>query len=125
MLPNHETVIDQVRQLAAPLTSAERLALIQAIAALGSSDPPLAPPTSADGLSAEQEAWFARTTAERRQYAGQYVAVKGGRIVDHDPEQRALYLRIRKQFGAEPVLIVNADWDAPPTLDLRSPHLER
>jgi hypothetical protein len=127
MLRHHETLIEQVRQLAAPLTSTERLALIQAIAALESSDGQAAHQNraTADDLEVEQEAWFARPAAERRRYAGQYVAVKGGQVVDHAADQRSLYLRVRERFGAQPVLIVSADWDEPPMLVMRSPQLER
>ncbi|MCS6844322.1 MAG: hypothetical protein NZ528_08380 [Caldilineales bacterium] len=69
-------------------------------------------------LEAEQAAWFARPCVERQQYAGHFVAVRGGQVVDHDPSQRALYLRVHARFGREPVLIVNADWDAEPMFNL-------
>lgn len=127
MLHQHESVIEQVRQLAAPLTSSERLALIQAIAALENVEDPSARQArpTADTLAVEQATWFARPAAERQRYAGQYVAVEGGQVIDQDSDQRTLYLRIRKRFGARPVLIVNADWDEPPTLVMYSPRMER
>jgi hypothetical protein len=127
VLRHHESVVEQVRQLAAPLTSTERLALIQAIAALESSDTQTVRQTraAADDLAVEQAAWFARPAAERRQFAGHYVAVQSRQVIDRDSDQRALYLRVRERFGTQPVLIVNADWEEPPTLVVRSPRLER
>ena len=38
-------------------------------------------------------------------YAGQYVAMHQGRVVDSDTDARALYLRIRARYGYIPVLI--------------------
>ncbi|MEM4203981.1 MAG: DUF5678 domain-containing protein [Candidatus Methanomethylicaceae archaeon] len=45
----------------------------------------------AAALEAEQAAWFTRPREERQRYAGQYVAVRGGQVVDHDPDQRASF----------------------------------
>jgi hypothetical protein len=127
MIHEHRTIIEQVRTLAAPLSNAERLALIRAIASLEAPEREAAPHWEADSqtLDAEQEAWFARPHAERQQYAGEYVAVQGGKVVDHDPDQRALYLRVRAQFGRHRVLIIKADWDVPPVFTIHGPHLER
>jgi hypothetical protein len=119
MHQEHRTVIEQVRTLAAPLSNAERLALIRAIASLETPEREAAPRvTDTQGLDAEQEAWFARPPAERRRYAGEYVAVQDGQVLDHDPDQRALYLRVRAQFGRRPILIIKADWDAPPVFTI-------
>lgn len=127
MLREHETAIEQVRQLAAPLTSTERLALIRAIASLGNVEQKTAQQDDepAHVLDLEQEAWFALPSANRQRYAGRYVAVQNGQVIDHDPDQRTLYLRVRAHVGDQPVLIINADWSTPPTLTLHSPHLER
>ena len=127
MHQEHRTVIEQVRTLAAPLSNAERLALIRAIASLETPEREAAPRGDADGqaLDAEQEAWFARPSAERQRYAGEYVALQDGQVVDHDPYQRALYLRVRAQFGRRRMLIIKADWDAPPVFTIHSPQLER
>jgi hypothetical protein len=46
-------------------------------------------------------------------------------VVDHDPDQRALYLRVLARYGPQPVLIVRADWDAMPEFTIHSPRLER
>ncbi|MEW5988681.1 MAG: DUF5678 domain-containing protein [Chloroflexota bacterium] len=38
-------------------------------------------------------------------YAGQYVAIAHEQLVDHDPDGATLYLRVRRQFPGEFVLI--------------------
>lgn len=126
MLQDRQTLIEQVRRLAMPLSSSERLALIRAIASLGPTEPGRSADASSGGgvLAAEQEAWFARPHAERNRYAGEYVAVHEGKVVDHDPNQRAIYLRARSYYGNQPVLIVKADWDTEPEFTIRSPQLE-
>jgi hypothetical protein len=127
MLQDRMTVIEQVRRLAAPLSSADRLALIRTIASLEPPSRKRIAEVSADGqtLDAEQEAWFARPSAERKRYTGEYVAVHGGEVVDHDPDQRALYLRVRGRYEHRPVLIIRADWNTAPEFAIHSPRLER
>ena len=127
MLQDRRTVIEQVRRLAAPLSSADRLALIRAIASLDTPERKRGSRADANRqtLDAEQDVWFARPSAERERYGGEYVAVSGGEVVDHDPDQRALYLRVRGRYGRQPVLMVRADWNAPPNFTLHSPRLER
>lgn len=126
MLQNRMTVIEQVRRLALPLSSADRLALIRAIASLEAPERKQVARPDANGhtLDAEQAAWFARPPAERERYAGEHVAVHGKEVVDHDPDQRALYLRVLARYGPQPVLIVRADWDAMPEFIIHSPRLE-
>jgi hypothetical protein len=121
-----ESVIERVRELAVSLSAADRLALIRAIASL---EPPGSAGEEAgaeDGsaLAREQEAWFARPAAERRRYAGRYAAVRDGQVVDEDPDQRTLYLRVRAKYGRTPVLIVRGDWDQPPVYTIHSPRRE-
>jgi len=128
MLRDRKTMIEQVRRLAIPLSSTDRLALIRAIASLETPERKQVSRPEANGhtLDAEQEAWFARPSAERkRRYAGEYVAVRAGEVVDHDPTQRALYLRVLVRYGSQPVLIVRADWDAASEFAIHSPRLER
>lgn len=42
----------------------------------------------------------------REQYEGSYIAMRDGRVVDHDSNGSRLYSRTREQFGDTPVLIV-------------------
>jgi hypothetical protein len=125
---NTQAIFEQVRALIAPLDAEERLALIQAIAA---TPPPTDTPLEATlkqqhaQLAKEQAAWYALSAEERAPYRGEYVAIYQGQVVDHDPDQRALYIRVHKRYGRVPIPILNADWEQPPTYVIRHPRLER
>lgn len=58
------------------------------------------------------------------QYAGQFIAMHEGRVIDSDANELALYLRVRQRFPMVGVLIKRVT----PTLEevwvMRSPHLE-
>ena len=112
-----ESLLEEIKAVAAQLSAAERLAMIRALV-----DPMPANkekeaddlPETDTSLLAEQEAWYSRPKADRMRYTGNYVAVVDGDVVDQDPDQRALVLRMRARSHS--ALIVLADWDAPPTL---------
>ncbi len=53
----------------------------------------------------ETEAFWAMHAQLRGQYAGQYVAVYRGSVVDHDGDVSRLERRMRERFGLLPVLI--------------------
>jgi hypothetical protein len=60
----------------------------------------------ADQISQREAQTFAKMHAELLdRYPGEYVAVRGGEIVDHDPDQAALYLRVTERYPDELVLI--------------------
>ena len=42
----------------------------------------------------------------RQRFEGSYVAMRDGRVLDHDSNGNRLYTRVREQFGDIPVLIV-------------------
>ena len=118
------SLLEEVKAVAAQLSAAERLAIIRALA----DSPPVHEGEQAANQSAaerrllvEEDAWYSRPKADRMRYAGSYVAVVDGSVVDQDLEQRALVLRMRAQ--PQPALIVFADWDAPP--DLVAPSIHR
>ena len=117
--PSITGILDKIRPLVSSLSPEDRLALIQAIA---SED---LPASSQDKLLQEQVAWFARSKSDRQRFAGEFVAIQANQVIDHDLDQRALYLRIRTHFTGQPVLIVHADWDKPPAFTIHSPHIER
>jgi len=125
--PVTTTIMDQIRSLSTPLNATERLALIQTIADMPPAVESDVPPSTQrrSQLAAEQAAWYARPSDKRARYHGKFVAVHDGQVVDHNPDQRALYLRVRACFGRTPVLIVRADWDEPPVYTIHSPRLER
>jgi len=132
------TIVEQLRPLVQALNHEERVELIHSITLLAAGrqgtkqlepdllESELTPDESSvedeedAQLQAEQAAWFARPKVERQLYQGQYVAVYQRQVVDHDPERRALYLRVRKRFGLTSVLLVHADWDAVPKLTVHS-----
>lgn len=116
-------IFEQIRPLVSKLDEAERFALIRSIALLEPDihdDDVSAVDEEETQLLEEQEAWFARPKVERQQYQGQYVAIYQRKVVDHDPDRRALYIRVRKRFDATPVLLIPADWDAMPELTTHS-----
>jgi hypothetical protein len=114
-------ILEQIRALIEPLNAQERLALIQAIAAIEA-----APETATvSALQAEEAAWYAQPPSERQKYRGEFVALKDQQVIDHDADQRALYLRVKAKYGRSPIPILYADWAAPPTYTVYNPRLER
>jgi hypothetical protein len=54
----------------------------------------------------EESQLYQRCYAElKTQYPGQYIAMHGGQVVDHDPDVTVLRERIRQRFGRRPVMI--------------------
>lgn len=124
MLSAH--LFDTIRPLVNGLTPSQRLELIRWIV----ENPTEAEETSPDDaweahISAEAAAWYARPAADRTPYAGQYVAVLEGEVIDHDEDQSALAERIRARYPETPVLITRAEARAPREFHIRSPRLER
>jgi hypothetical protein len=117
------SVLEKVRDLIASLSAEERLDLIRDIAAMETFDRP-AQDRHHNHLTAEQAAWSAKPPEERKPYRGEFVAVREGQVVDHDADQRTLYLRVRARFGHTPVLIVPAEWTELPVYTIHSPRLE-
>ena len=119
-------IIEKMRPLIEPLTAEERLALIQAIAEMTTEPEKTIEPTDSNRhqqIAAEQTAWFKLPLTERQQFRGEYVALKDGKVVDHDSDQRKLYLRIKSTFGRAPIAILNADLEASPQFMVHSPSL--
>ena len=56
-------------------------------------------------------------------YAGQYIAMRNGEVLDHDADIGTLYQRIRAKYGDEPVLITPVTPEPMPVLNMRSPRL--
>jgi hypothetical protein len=66
-----------------------------------------------EAIHDETQAFWAMHEALRVQYAGQYIALQKGKVVDHDADVSALESRIRERFGPLPVLIAPVE-PAPP-----------
>ncbi|MEM9774151.1 MAG: DUF5678 domain-containing protein [Chloroflexota bacterium] len=56
-------------------------------------------------------------------YMGQHVAMKDGKIVDHDSDVASLYKRVRQKFEGEFVLIDRVQEDPVPIIKVRSPRI--
>ena len=67
-------------------------------------------------IHAETEAFWSQHDQLVAAYAGQYVALYQGQVVDHDQDVAALESRARERFGSLPVLI--APVQAGPRRDL-------
>ncbi len=125
-------VIETLRPLVRRLTPGQRLELIRWIV---NEDPTTEIPQSAKSvsensswearISKEAEAWHARPDADRAVYAGEYVAVLKGQVIDHDADQRALAIRIRRRYPNTPVLITEAEARQPREFLILSPRFER
>ena len=72
-------------------------------------------------IVAETEAWYRLPVEERKGYAGRYVAVYEGQVIDSDSDRLTLYLRIRERLGREPVLITEGGDRPIPVYRVRSP----
>lgn len=57
-------------------------------------------------LMSEMERFRLQHASLRPQYEGQYIAMRDGRVIDHDVDGGILYSRLREQYGDLPVLIV-------------------
>jgi len=124
MLSSH--LLTTIRPLITGLTSAQRLELIRWIAENSAEDEtPTPSDTWESRISVEAAAWYARSDAEREPYAGQYVAVLQGEVLDHDSDRLALAQRIRARYPEMPVLITAAEARAPREFKVRSPRLAR
>lgn len=55
---------------------------------------------------------------------GEYAAVYGGELVDHDADLLALYLRVEKRFEDLPVLIRKVKSEPEEVIVVRSPRIE-
>jgi hypothetical protein len=55
---------------------------------------------------------------------GEYAAVHGGELVDHDVDLLALYLRVEKRFEDLPVLIRKVKSEPEEVIVVRSPRIE-
>jgi len=58
-----------------------------------------------NAIEAETQAYWAMHERLAEDYAGQFVAIREGEVVDHDDDLAALEQRVRLNFGALPVLL--------------------
>jgi len=77
-----------------------------------------------EAIHEETEAFWAMAEGLKPQFAGQYVAVYRGRVVDHDVDVSRLEARVREHFGPLPVLIAPVEPTPPRDLGWRGGRLE-
>ncbi len=75
-------------------------------------------------LQREREAFTALHTTLLAQYPGEYVAIHGGALVDHDKDGLALSLRVHQRFSDEFVWIAPLKAQALEEWAVRSPRFE-
>ena len=74
-------------------------------------------------IDREQQAYEAQHSQILEKYAGQYIAMRHGKVVDHDEDSVALWHRVHKNHGKEPVLITPVLDKPRQVITVRSPRL--
>lgn len=72
----------------------------------------------------EKAAFLAMHAELAARYDGQYVAMFGGLVVDHDKDVILLVRRIRQQYPGEVILVKRVESDPDRLLEFRSPRLQ-
>jgi hypothetical protein len=75
-------------------------------------------------MQQETDAFLSMHARLMEEYLGQYVAVLGGQIVDHDHDQLALFQRIDCEYPDTPVLIKQVVAQREEVYAFRSPRIE-
>jgi hypothetical protein len=76
-------------------------------------------------IERESEAFEAMRAEWLKRYAGQYVAVHEGHVVEHAPNLRALRRKVYARFGHTPILHKRIMNEPEREIVIRSPRLER
>lgn len=74
-----------------------------------------------DQFQAEARAFETMHARLLEEYHGQFVAICNGQVVDHDPDKKMLYRRVRRRYGRTPVYFQQVTEETLPTFRLRSP----
>lgn len=73
----------------------------------------------------EETAYRAQYPQLKDQYAGQYIAMHNGQVIDNSPDEMALYRRIRQQYPLFGILIKQVTSTIDDVWHVRSPRLEQ
>ena len=76
-------------------------------------------------IRAESDAYQEQIETLAEQYAGHYIAMHDGKVIDHDPDLRTLHLRVFQRLGHTPVLLKKVGQPTRRELRIRSPRVER
>lgn len=74
-------------------------------------------------IDREQQAYEAQHSQILKKYAGQYIAMRHGKVVDHDEDSVELWHRVHKNYGKEPILITPVLDEPRQVITVRSPRL--
>ena len=74
-------------------------------------------------IQREDNAFCAMHAELRGRYPDQYVAVYRGKVVDHDPDQLALFRRVEERYPDVPVLIRQVAPEQEEVYTFRSPRV--
>lgn len=75
-------------------------------------------------IQREENAFRAMHAELRAAYPDQYVAVYRGQVVDHDPDQLALFRRVEERYPDAPVLIRQVTPEPEEVYTFRSPRVD-
>lgn len=75
-------------------------------------------------IQRESKAFRAMHAQLFAKYPGQYVAIYQGRVIDHDEDQLALFLRVDERYPQAPLLIKQVLSEPEEVYVLRSPRFE-
>jgi hypothetical protein len=75
-------------------------------------------------ISQESERFRTMHSQLYAKYTGQYVAMRDGKVLDHDADVAILHQRIYKRFGHAPILIAPVTAEPLPEFRIRRPRLE-
>jgi hypothetical protein len=75
-------------------------------------------------LLAEMERFRAQHVELLTKYRDEFIAMREGRVLDHDADGGALYARLRRQHGDLPILIVQVTETPEQEFTVRNPKLE-
>jgi hypothetical protein len=80
------------------------------------------PQLAEESLAAERHAFERQRAQLMRRYPGQYVALSGGRVVDHDKQDEPLAARMFRKFGDATFYIARLE-QSPTVYEIPSPEL--
>jgi hypothetical protein len=80
------------------------------------------PQLAEENLGAERHAFERQRAQLMHRYPGQYVALSGGRVVDHDKQDEALAARMFRKFGDATFYIARLE-QSPTVYEVPSPEL--
>lgn len=113
-----ETIYQQAEQMA--LASRRPLAEVL-IDAIGERSSTLYIDPKRPAMLREKAAFLAMHAKLAAEYMGQYVAVFGGSIIDHDEDAVSLMRRVRQLYPSEAILMKRVEDDPNRVLEFRSP----